>query len=73
MHNDKSTLEKYILFEDRYVFTRFACHGYHYLFCNNKDFHFDAKLECICAHCNELCDQCHLSKCSKKKVNLREA
>jgi hypothetical protein len=27
-----------ILFEDRHVFTRFACHGYHYLFCKNKHF-----------------------------------
>jgi hypothetical protein len=30
------------LFADRYVFTRFACHGYHYVFCSNKKFHSEA-------------------------------
>jgi hypothetical protein len=35
---------KKILFEDWYVFTRFACHGYHYLFCKIMHFHFDPKL-----------------------------
>jgi len=62
-----------ILFEDRHVFTRFACHGYHCLFCKNKNFHFDAKADCLCEYCNELCDQYHINQCTVKKVSLREA
>jgi hypothetical protein len=62
-----------ILFEDRHVFTRFACHGYHYLFCKNKHFHFDAKADCMCEYCNESCDQYHINQCTVKKVSLREA
>jgi hypothetical protein len=69
----ENTNWKSILFEDRHVFTRFACHGYHYLFCKNQNFHFEAKAECMCEYCNESCDQYHLTKCTVKKVSLREA
>jgi hypothetical protein len=58
-----------ILFEDMHVFTQFARHGYIAIFfCKNRNFHFDAKADCLCEYCNELCDQCTV-----KKVSLREA
>jgi hypothetical protein len=71
MHNKNWQI---ILFEDRRVFTRFACHGYHCLFCKNKHFHFDVKADyCMCEYCNESCDQYHLNQCTVRKVSLREA
>lgn len=61
------------MFADRSVFTRFACHGYHYVFCKNKKFHAEAEQNCKCAHCNENCSQYHILECREKKLSLREA
>jgi hypothetical protein len=63
-----------IFFEDRHVFTRFACHGYHYIsFVKNRNFHFDAKADSMCEYGNESRDQYHLTQCTVKKVSLQEA
>jgi len=64
---------KNALFTDRHVFTRFACHGYHHLFCKNQSFHFEAENECLCNFCGQLCKQYHILTCSEKKISLREA
>jgi len=64
---------KNALFADRHVFTRFACHGYHHLFCKNLNFHFEAENDCFCKYCGQLCKQYHIMTCSKKKMSLREA
>jgi Reverse transcriptase (RNA-dependent DNA polymerase)/Endonuclease-reverse transcriptase len=62
------------LFADRYVFTRFACHGYHYVFCSNKKFHSEAITNiCVCKYCNKECTQYHILYCPNKKLSLREA
>lgn len=61
------------MFSDRSVFTRFACHGYHYVFCRNKKFHPDAMTGCRCMYCNEICTQYHILQCKEKKISLREA
>jgi hypothetical protein len=60
-------------FDDRHVFARFACHGYHYLFCKNKSFHYDATHRCSCKFCGEKCAQYHILECNEKKLSLREA
>jgi hypothetical protein len=62
------------LFADRSVFTRFACHGYHYVFCSNKKFHAEAMPNiCVCIYCNEKCTQYHILECQHRKLSLREA
>jgi hypothetical protein len=64
---------KNALFADRHVFTRFACHGFHHLFCKNQSFHFEAENKCICKFCGLMCRQYHIMTCSEKKMSLREA
>ena len=64
---------KSAMFTDRSVFTRFACHGYHYVFCIDKKFHPEAKTSCRCQYCNEICTQYHILNCKKKQISLREA
>jgi hypothetical protein len=61
------------LFSDRHVFTRFACHGYHYLFCKNQSFHFEPVCECVCKFCGNHCDKYHILTCESRKMSLREA
>jgi hypothetical protein len=62
------------MFADRSVFTRFACHGYHYVFCSNKKFHSEAMPNiCVCKYCNETCSQYHILECQNKKLSLRDA
>lgn len=61
------------MFSDRSVFTRFACHGYHYVFCNNKKFHAEATPSCKCLYCNNLCTKYHILECQIKRLSLREA
>jgi hypothetical protein len=61
------------IFPDRHVFTRFACHGYHYLFCKNKSFHFESIDKCKCEFCGEQCEKYHILNCKIKKMSLREA
>jgi len=61
------------MFTDRHVFTRYACHGFHHLFCKNGTFHFDAAEECICKFCDQQCSQYYISKCEAKKISIREA
>jgi hypothetical protein len=61
------------LFPDRNVFTRFACHGYHYIFCKNKKYHFEPLDECICKFCEQKCEKYHIKTCTRRKISLREA
>jgi hypothetical protein len=61
------------LFPDRHVFTRFACHGYHFLFCKNPMFHYEPNPECECKYCGNKCEKYHIMNCKARKVSLREA
>jgi hypothetical protein len=61
------------LFKDRHVFTRFACHGYHYLFCSNQSFHFEPSNECVCKFCGKHCNKYHILDCEIRDMSLREA
>jgi len=56
-------------FEKRHVYTRFSCHGFHFLICKNKEFH-DADEKCICELCNEKCGQYHLKSCINRKQSI---
>lgn len=60
-------------FSDRSIFTRYLCHGYHYIFCTDKSFHYEACDVCICKFCGERCSQYHINDCNKKKLKLRDA
>jgi len=56
-------------FEKRHVYTRFSCHGFHFLICENIEFH-DADENCICELCNEKCGHYHLKSCINRKQSL---
>ena len=60
-------------FPDRHIFARFACHGYHYIFCNNATFHYEPNYDCRCKFCGETCEKYHIQKCTARKLTLREA
>jgi hypothetical protein len=60
-------------FEDRHVFTKYLCHGYHYNFCNGEKFHYEAGIDCKCKFCGSLCSQYHINDCKVKILSLREA
>jgi hypothetical protein len=58
------------LFDKRHIFTRFAVHGFHYLICTDKSFHFMATEDCICSLCKGPCSQHHLATCPKRVLPL---
>jgi hypothetical protein len=60
-------------FEDRHVFTKFLCHGYHGHFCTNTEFHYEAGIDCRCKFCGSICSQYHITECMNKTLTLREA
>jgi Reverse transcriptase (RNA-dependent DNA polymerase) len=60
-------------FENRHVFTRFACHGFHYVLCNDKSYHASAHDACKCVKCGDKMDQYHFNKCDKNDMSLIEA
>ena len=64
---------KRAMLADRSVFTQFACHSFHYVFCKDKNFHPEAKTTCKCFYCNEICTQYHILNCKTKIISLREA
>jgi hypothetical protein len=61
------------LFPDRHVFTRYACHGYHYVYCKKKAKHFEPENDCCCKFCDQPCEKYHITKCSVKTLSLRQA
>ena len=60
-------------FDNRHVFTRFACHGFHYVLCSDKSFHASAHDACKCVNCGEKMDQYHFNKCDKNDMSLIQA
>jgi hypothetical protein len=40
--------------KDRKLFTRYACHGFHYKMCKWKVFQTEAAKNCRCKFCNEI-------------------
>jgi hypothetical protein len=56
-------------FEKRHIFTRYSCHGFHFIICKNKSFH-EAENNCICDLCGEKCEQYHLQNCSKRQQSI---
>lgn len=69
----KNTSWKETNCKDRHIFTRFACHGFHYLLCKNKVFHTKVNDNCICEKCDEKCDTYHFLVCSKNEMTLSQA
>jgi Reverse transcriptase (RNA-dependent DNA polymerase) len=60
-------------FDDRHLFTRFACHGFHYVLCLTKSYHASASETCICDKCNQPMDLYHFLDCTKNNMSLIEA
>jgi Reverse transcriptase (RNA-dependent DNA polymerase) len=69
-------------FEDRHIFTRFACHGYHYVLCcsalnarknQKKDYHASARPSCKCSKCGQHMGTYHFSECADNDLSLTEA
>jgi Reverse transcriptase (RNA-dependent DNA polymerase) len=59
--------------KDRHLFTRYACHGFHYLLCKNKSYHWCAKDNCECEKCGEKIGLYHLFECKTKSLTLSQA
>jgi len=66
----KSDIWKRPNFENRHVFTRFSCHGFHFVICKNKTFH-EANDECICELCDAKCEQYHLQTCPNRQKPVK--
>jgi hypothetical protein len=64
---------KNVNFEKRHAFTRYSCHGFHHLLCNNPNFHAIALDNCECKFCNEKIGQYHLFNCTVKQLSLTQA
>jgi hypothetical protein len=60
-------------FENRHVFTRYACHGYHYVLCKNQKFHLCVKSKCKCKKCGQQMDNYHFLECKENNMSLVEA
>jgi Reverse transcriptase (RNA-dependent DNA polymerase) len=60
-------------FENRHVFTRHACHGFHYVLCRTKKYHASATDTCVCAKCEQQMDLYHFLDCTKHDMSLTEA
>jgi hypothetical protein len=60
-------------FEDRHLFTRFACHGFHYVLCRTKSYHASASETCVCDKCNHPMDLYHFLDCTQNNMSLIEA
>jgi len=56
-------------FEKRHDFTRYSCHGFHFIVYKNKSFH-GAENNCICDLRGEKCEQNHLQTCSKRQQSI---
>ena len=48
--------------ENRHVFTRFICHGYHHLLCSSIECYGESPL-CICRYCSQNCVKYHAIEC----------
>jgi hypothetical protein len=60
-------------FEDRHLFTRYACHGFHYVLCRTKSYHASASETCVCDKCNQQMDLYHFLDCTENNMSLIEA
>jgi hypothetical protein len=54
---------KNVNFKDRHLFTRYACHGFHFKLCKRRVYHTEACDKCKCKFCNQKMDTYHLFKC----------
>jgi hypothetical protein len=68
-----NTSWKEINCKDRHMFTRYACHGFHHLFCKDKMYHFSAKENCECEKCGESIKFYHLFECKANSLTLSQA
>jgi Reverse transcriptase (RNA-dependent DNA polymerase) len=60
-------------FENRHVFTRYACHGFHYVLCRTKNYHASATDTCVCSKCDQQIDLYHFLDCTAHNMSLTEA
>jgi hypothetical protein len=58
---------KNLNFKDRHLFTRYACHGFHFKLCKSRVYHIEACEKCKCKFFNQKMDTYHLFEC--KEVN----
>jgi hypothetical protein len=66
------TTEKWKMcnFVNRHVYTRHACHGFHYTLCKSKHFHYCAEDDCECEKCGKKMDTYHFLYCEKNTLSL---
>jgi hypothetical protein len=60
-------------FKDRHMLTRYACHGFHHLLCENQSFHTKALDTCVCKKCKKSIGLYHLFDCEKNELSLSQA
>jgi hypothetical protein len=58
---------------NRHVYTRHACHGFHYILYKSKHFHDKAEAGCVCKKCGEKMVTYHYLKCKINDVSLHLA
>ena len=61
-HAMLSDFWKVLNFSDRHLYTRFACHGFHFVLCTNIVFH-ECDVTCFCKFCGSECGQYHFLRC----------
>ena len=54
--------------KDRHVFTRYAVHGFHYLLCNNMEYHTASMDSCKCKLCGHDCSTYHMKSCTSSNL-----
>jgi hypothetical protein len=59
-------------FLNRHVYTRHACHGFHFKLCKNKVFHDKAEDDCVCEKCNEKMETYHFLECKMNNDSLHK-
>lgn len=59
--------------DNRHIFTRYACHGFHYVLCKVKEYHCEEKKDCICKFCDQTATLYHFLCCEKRTISLSDA
>jgi hypothetical protein len=58
---------------NRFVHTRHACHGFHFVLCKSKHFHSKTEESCACEKYEEIIDAYHYLKCRINDNSVHEA
>ena len=59
-------------YANRHVITRHACHGFHFVLCQTKEYHSVAKPTCVCELCGKSMELYHLFNCDMNQSSLTQ-